>query len=264
MAGSLLGPGLKVSRANLQLKRLTIEVDRFIRREPYAIVRHEDVNTEENSAIVYGIMNVREGWPAPLSIILGEIIHDLRSALDHLVWQLVIKATATEPVRKTGFPIYFDQGGYDSDGERLLDSVDADARQIIRKTQPFYTGEGKMSPLWLLHELSNIDKHHCIYGVGAIRHPTEPLHIQYDFPGEWFIRTDGKFKHGEVFFRVVLHPSSRPIAERVAKVQMNSALPFYVSVDQPIEWRGIELIQAINSAGRRVSEILKTMKREIF
>ena len=48
-------------------------------------------------------------------VLIGEILHNLRSALDHLIWQLVILETGAPPTTtKTAFPIFETAAGYKS------------------------------------------------------------------------------------------------------------------------------------------------------
>src|SRR3989304_6763196 len=42
---------------------------------------------------------------ARFSVIVGDILHNIRSALDHLVWQLVLR-DGHEPTTRNEFPIY--------------------------------------------------------------------------------------------------------------------------------------------------------------
>lgn len=42
--------------------------------------------------------------PLRLGVIVGDLVHNVRSALDHLVWQLVL-ANAQQPTRATQFPV---------------------------------------------------------------------------------------------------------------------------------------------------------------
>jgi hypothetical protein len=59
-----------------------------------------------------------------------------RSALDQLVWQLVILADH-EPTRANGFPIYDDRAAYRRAERRLLRGVDAPHAAEIEGLQPF-------------------------------------------------------------------------------------------------------------------------------
>ncbi len=54
--------------------------------------------------VTYRMTNVGEFTPY-FSVVVGDVIHNLRSALDHLAWQLVI-LDGGQPNDSTQFPIY--------------------------------------------------------------------------------------------------------------------------------------------------------------
>jgi hypothetical protein len=56
---------------------------------------------ERSGEDLYRAQVLREP-PPRISVVVGEIVHDLRSALDHLAWQLTLPAKRTN---HTGFPI---------------------------------------------------------------------------------------------------------------------------------------------------------------
>ncbi len=104
------------------------------------------------------------GIPVLLPLVAGEAAHQLRSALDHLVWQLVVANTG-EPPRGTrsGFPIFKTEEGYDARAASMIAGVSDGAARRIRAAQPFLAGEDAERVLtWVLHELNNADKHRLI------------------------------------------------------------------------------------------------------
>ncbi|SRR5579875_267206 len=119
------------------------------------------------------------------SILLGEIFYQLRSALDHLAWQLVEHDGGT-PNKQTKFPIL--ESLRDKNGKRmrlrqLMPQVtDSTILTILNECQPYYwsdtEGHGitgiERHPLRLLKLLSNIDKHRlllvvvCVLDIGRM------------------------------------------------------------------------------------------------
>lgn len=98
-------------------------------------------------------------------VIVGDIAHNLRSALDNLVWQLVL-ANGQTPDRQTGFPVFLSVNDYRKRSLPRLHGVSADAQALIESVQPYHTPNDTVAPqdsfLWLLNELSNEDKHHVV------------------------------------------------------------------------------------------------------
>ena len=168
MASKLAGSMLKLDRAREQVNVLSAEIGAFLDRKPY--VSFIDIN-DESREIVFGI-EVREQPNPMFCIIIGEILHNLRSCLDHALWQLVIHDGGT-PHNRTGFPIYLSDKGFDSEINRksgMLKGLRTDSVAKIKELQPFMTGENSLSPLWQLHKLHNFDKHRTlILAAGQLR-----------------------------------------------------------------------------------------------
>jgi hypothetical protein len=114
--------------------------------------------------------------PPEVSLICGDYIQNLRSALDHLVWQLVID-NGNIPDNRNAFPIFQDESDFT---ERVVKPHSKDAGPlrgldpagvpwaIIRDEQPYQRpkqgpGDAQADRLSILAELSNIDKHRILY-----------------------------------------------------------------------------------------------------
>jgi hypothetical protein len=94
----------KIERAKKHFADLEAERDRFFRdNDPYEIATYEDSQTGE---YVFQIVRVDPIVP-DIALIAGDVIHNTRAALDHLIWQLVL-SNSKQPGVNTAFPI-FDQ-----------------------------------------------------------------------------------------------------------------------------------------------------------
>src|SRR5688572_1441682 len=85
-ADPLAGAYIKIERAKEHVQDLETEITAFLGREPYRIVRQDDANTGEQT---YRVL-VSEDGPLRWGAIIGDVIHNLRTALDHLACQLVL------------------------------------------------------------------------------------------------------------------------------------------------------------------------------
>jgi hypothetical protein len=103
----------------------------------------------------------------------GDIVHNLRSALDHLAYQLVIVGSGKEPSRRVEFPIAKDFATYAAEKVRKVEGMRPLAIQAIDNVKPY---KGGNEPLWRIHELDNIDKHRTLFSVAH----------DYLFFGDWF------------------------------------------------------------------------------
>jgi hypothetical protein len=103
--------------------------------------------------------------PPDVSIIAGDAIQNLRSALDHLVYAMMTKAGA-KITTQTGFPIFDTFALYSnpkSGALRKIGGLGKLATQEIDRLKPYKGGNDN---LWLLHKLNNIDKHRLLLTVG--------------------------------------------------------------------------------------------------
>lgn len=98
--------------------------------------------------------------PARLGALLGDIVHNLRSSLDHVVHQLIMEQTGKEPTYRTyEFPIFCHENQFDETLNRKLRDVSDEAVELIKDVQPFQSDPPKASPLHTLQDLSTIDRH---------------------------------------------------------------------------------------------------------
>src|SRR5216683_5181856 len=102
MAGSLEGPRLKFDHGAAHLKTLRSMVADYLTSNPYRITSSADVSPGEH--ILW--LEVVQPPPPEISLTLGDCLHDFRSALDHLMWQLVL-VTGGQPTAGTQFPIFW-------------------------------------------------------------------------------------------------------------------------------------------------------------
>ena len=120
--------------------------------------------------------------PIEWSITLGEILFNLRSSLDHLVWQLVLDNGQT-PGRYNEFPIATDLQKWQETKGRALKGVRKRHEAMIGYLQP-YTGGINLpfgvSMLRVLDSLSNIEKHRHLILTVIVSKGIEPLDSQLD------------------------------------------------------------------------------------
>lgn len=188
MTDPLEGTLLKIERARSEIDRLGLAEEAFRRDADYRLVRAErDPKTGEYA------YRVRVGQaPDPeWGVFIGEIAHNLRSALDGLIYQLVLD-NGKKPTLHTQFPIFLVghttrrrrdrrnvliphfEGHELADGRRMLKGVSEEHQAKIERLQPYKrllkgspSGYGRNNILYLLKELNNADKHRLIQVVGA-------------------------------------------------------------------------------------------------
>jgi len=159
MPHPLDGCQMKLQRADKHLDELQGAVGAFLSRNPYELL------TEHNDETGYWNfrVKVRDAPPLSLSAITGDVVHNLRSALDHLIWQLVSLGPCA-PDQRAEFPIFKDEKHYLREAPKKMGGAPSAARTTIDRLQPYHRGDAAEShPLWMLHELDIIDKHRALH-----------------------------------------------------------------------------------------------------
>lgn len=181
----LRGPFAKLQRADELIQDFQTEINRFFNEERPFDLSIDDHPEDSSQCIVK--LTPRFEFPAlKWGVRVGEIVHNLRSALDHLVWTLTILNGNTppnpipkrSPWRQVTFPIYLEpypasQEGiaipWTSEWPTQLWGIDERFRGALQIVQPFMEGpRAEMQVLWILNELWNIDKHRAVNIVDPV------------------------------------------------------------------------------------------------
>jgi hypothetical protein len=163
----LRGVRLKLDRAEQHLETLNGETDAFFQRDPYFVSYERKPDGSEHVFRVH----IREAPPLAFGLLIGDSLQNMRSALDHLVWQLAILSGSNPPYRQTAFPVCETPESFRSKGTRdKVRSLAAEHRARIQGMQPFQVGgAAKDHWLWHLNELSRIDRHRVLHPIGGIQ-----------------------------------------------------------------------------------------------
>jgi hypothetical protein len=152
---------MKLERAKRQMKELGDALRSFFRTKPYKFSGKPNPKSRE---VAYTMDSVKP-IPPEIPLIAGEIIQNLRSALDHLAYQLYLLGTKGGKVNKNiAFPIAENKLIYDEIKPRRIKGMSSAAIAAIDAVQPYGGGN---DVLWQLHALNNIDKHRLILTVGS-------------------------------------------------------------------------------------------------
>jgi hypothetical protein len=187
---------LKLDRAVQHLERLEAEVRRWLGGHPYFVVSKFDPERGEHSVWIRP-----EGEPpAELGLIIGDCLHNLRSALDSLVYDLATVyqegLLSDRAAKKSEFPLYIDPDLFEEYRERKIGATDPCVQTKIEELQPYNEWSSfrffmktmgmrahpeACHPLWLLQELSNTDKHRerhlTLFGPEAVMYREENADI---------------------------------------------------------------------------------------
>lgn len=176
MKHPLDGARAKVHRAGEHLNELDAEIQRFIERHPYRFLFERDPNTGDLVCRLRAV-STEEAPPLRWGVLVGDIAHNLRSALDHIACQLAALQRAS--CEKTQFPLANSPSDFADQTRRRLGGVSTRHRAMIRRIQP-YNGRKSGTLLAVLRDMSNADKHRVLTGVIFAMTPSPP---RFDPPG---------------------------------------------------------------------------------
>ena len=181
---ALDGPRLKIRRAESQIEALDSAESIFRKGSHYRIVR-EEVNPKTGNYVYRARV---DRWPpAEWGVVVGEIAHNIVSALDNLVYQLALLNPKTKaPASNSQFPVFLHgtttqkrrgrkdllphfEGMRLGDGRSMIRDLKPEHQAVIERLQPYKRGnEGRRNRLWRLKQLNNADKHRLLQVAGAM------------------------------------------------------------------------------------------------
>jgi len=177
-----IGIAEKLNRSNEDIRNLQSEIATFFNESEYPIL------SNDNQKIIPEALEYHKKRHIPLrfGVLSGEIIHHLRSCLDHIVWQFSDATFREVPKNRRfiEFPI-LDKPPSDvfTQYERKIEGItNAAVRSLIAECQPYKGPSPNESLLLAIHNMDVVDKHRelvIVASTGALEMPIE-LWKQYE------------------------------------------------------------------------------------
>lgn len=160
----MLSVNCKINRAIELLKVLNGE---FTAWKELNAIETTTKSNELRTVFVVGVKFISEPPALKWSLIVGEILFNLRCALDHLVYFLAISdsgVTPPENAHRLMFPVTTTEARFaDAIKRRQLHGICDAHRDIIKSLQPFTNVRPEETPLFALHYLNILDKHRQLH-----------------------------------------------------------------------------------------------------
>jgi hypothetical protein len=149
----------KLTRSLVQARRLIDHCNAYSQSNPVRF----DSRRDESGHLVF----LTGTWPPQyLGLLLGEVVHNLRSAMDQFAWALAedhsgLKVISPVKVaRAIQFPITRSHAGFLS--HPAIKYFSPKAVEIIEWMQPYHADSPGWHPLAIVQKLSNADKHQVL------------------------------------------------------------------------------------------------------
>jgi hypothetical protein len=158
---------LKINRAKQHITDLRAEFDAFLDANPhtYDIKYEYDPNEYSQMRDLRISIDFGKGVRAPeiLGLLIGDAVHNLRSALDHLTWELIGPTNGPQD-KSLSFPMRDTRANYES-AIAGLQATPAPIKKFLRGFEAYGRGDGEA--LYGLHILDRTDKHRVINPIIA-------------------------------------------------------------------------------------------------
>ena len=150
----MIEPQQELVKANKHLKALNRDVGRFVGSQAYQLGKSTVTGKDGTK---YGTIYVKSCRPIPddIALMVGEVCSDLRSVLDHILFQLWDKEDPNKH-KPASFPICDTKSCFENGAPEHIGDLPLEQRAIFESVQPYERGNSFLS---ILRELSSADKH---------------------------------------------------------------------------------------------------------
>jgi hypothetical protein len=232
----LAGAIAKFNRSKEQFDELIVEMDAFFNQDPKPHHSVGEFDTEKWEWVER--FQITQEPPLRLGVIFGDCIHNLRSALDHVIWQTTLLDGGT-PDDSTQFPIASkSEAQFEAIAKRRIAGLSEKHRALVKQAQPYNAGDqAHRHPLGVLATLSNTDKHRVVHPaysfisddpgpaldalVGSYQgEDSSPVHAF------WMAKRGTRLMHGTPWFRITWEPGEEPPREVQVNADMTLGIAF--------------------------------------
>lgn len=237
----------KLGYAKFQLNNLDTEIERYLDGPVDTLQGETGADSDFKLIVVPG-----DEVPPIIRLRCGDVLQNLRSTLDYLVWELVL-AAKDKPAKKQAFPICdSSHTTFKKTAKSKLEGVPAAAIEIIEQMQPYHfpQGERDRSLVLMLDELTNINKHRSILLARKRAVPTELIAIK-DKAGN-LLAFDAR--------KATDDKTSMELIAKAMKMGIDTEIAIFVQFDEGLA-RGHEVVSLLATLIIEVKIILKRFEQ---
>jgi hypothetical protein len=264
----LLGARLKLKRAKQHIRDFDSRIRAFKKSNPCKLATKKNPKTSNTLACyVKSIAKL----PADLPVVAGDILFNLRSALDHVAMQLWLAS----PGRKGGkravqFPIASDPTEYGAAIGGQIQGARQDIVKVLTGIEAYKGGRGHQ--FWVLRELNNVDKHRLLLRVatgrrsldmGTITMAMAPPAIRNKFASLkklYFTPNGPSMQMPDVLYSLNKGDELFGFTTK-AKLYKKVDLPVEVAFDEPQIGQGDSAVKTVQDISNLVADILNQLGR---
>jgi hypothetical protein len=251
---------VKPNRAKDHIIELSDAIDTFMSSNPYVVASKDNSKTGERTYYVHFVKKIPPHFPA----VIGDVIHNLGSSLDHLANHLVSIGPGGKPGGKRAkliyFPLFESATKYDTEKMGKIEGMGEAAINAIDRIQPYKGGYGWA--LWDMHTMHNRDKHRLLIPVwGSLN--------SHSFPKSERIKAERalryKFPNGlPRGFLTMPGPNTPPFLKDggelltipISEVEDHMDFRINIAFGDPMNVRGKEVVSTLDNMHRLVMQAI--------
>src|SRR5260370_10518041 len=151
---------VKIGRAKKQFSDLQSEILGWQRSKPCVIRAKRDPQTRQ---LIYYVHSAKS-LPLEIPALIGDVLRNLRSSLDYIVYQFFEIRRSTTPPTQRFFPVCDSAKNYEDQFTKIQKNLGHDVPALIPAAKPYKRLDELFEPfpngaLWCLHSLNNVSKH---------------------------------------------------------------------------------------------------------
>ncbi|WP_063126127.1 hypothetical protein [Nocardia fusca] len=254
---------IKWARGVEHQRGLARELREFSRGDTYDYIRFDNAGNRSDPLVkMYWVLRVRQPYPERWSVLVGDILTNLRAALDHTFWAATITATGM-PARPqlVTFPLYGDKDKFKSKAKDLQHLVAPEFWELVEAVQPFHADQPDRVPLDSLRWLSNVDKHRAVHIVGRTAFDAGPIITDSEYEIIDDERIAGEVSDGSVVARLRFRRPANstdfavhPTFEYSPSLQVNDSPEKFVPLDVVMDAINEDVLGILAGATRILGE----------
>jgi hypothetical protein len=245
----------KLKRADEVVKSMRLDAE-GLRLDIWDVLR---VERSADGATYMFVVDEPPALPGHWSVTTGEVIYNLRSALDHAAFELSVIGRGRDLTRQEAgasqFPLYTISNDFEKGAPKRLPGVGSDLVALIERVQP-YPSRGREhsptlfdeAPYWLgvLNRLSNVEKHRHPH---LVVHSVEGASWQQGCPEPTVVI--GPIADGRVIAEMPYYPEFVPYVSMQPRFTFS---PMLVDDDGPLSMPGV--LSVLHLMVERVLDVL--------
>ncbi len=241
-------PRLKIERAKHHIDDLNRKTAAYLGQKPFQLV----FVRKESSDRVIPILKSEIPIPPELSLIIGDAVHNLRAALDHLVWQMAGHLAVQPKNVQFPFPVkpVSEQGFRDAILGREIQRA---GKHVVEAIVTLNAQPGGDELIYGVHTLDITDKHKLVVTtaesatlVRRLTYPSNPAFSVDWMNAQWIRPTSNKTPKGWV--------------EEQAEVQP----AFFISFGNGEPFVGQEAVTVLRNMADRITEAVELLAAAYF